>query len=52
MHIVNLKKGLTMEQAMADPQGIAVLGFFINVCVHKHLIMYLLAYWKQVALKK
>ncbi|KAK2820315.1 hypothetical protein Q5P01_023274 [Channa striata] len=31
MHVVNLKKGLTLEQAMADPQGIAVLGFFINV---------------------
>ncbi|XP_067344901.1 uncharacterized protein [Channa argus] len=30
MHIVNLKKGLTLEQAMANPQGIAVLGFFIN----------------------
>lgn len=30
MHIVSLKKGLTTEQAIADPEGIAVLGFFIN----------------------
>ncbi|XP_071763457.2 uncharacterized protein LOC139918085 [Centroberyx gerrardi] len=30
MHIVSLKKGLTVEQAKADPEGIAVLGFFIN----------------------
>lgn len=37
MHIVSLKKGLAMEQAMADPQGIAVLGFFINVCVKHYL---------------
>lgn len=32
MHIVSLKKGLTVEEAKADPEGIAVLGFFINVC--------------------
>ncbi|KAM7381734.1 hypothetical protein PAMA_012530 [Pampus argenteus] len=30
MHIVSLKKGLTVEQSTADPEGIAVLGFFIN----------------------
>ncbi|XP_056152540.1 carbonic anhydrase 4-like [Lampris incognitus] len=30
MHVVSLKKGLTVEQAKADPEGIAVLGFFIN----------------------
>ncbi|XP_035000754.2 carbonic anhydrase [Hippoglossus stenolepis] len=30
MHIVSLKKGLTVEQAVADPKGIAVLGFFVN----------------------
>lgn len=31
MHIVSLKKGLSVEQAKADPEGIAVLGFFLNV---------------------
>ncbi|KAI1896323.1 hypothetical protein AGOR_G00093600 [Albula goreensis] len=31
MHIVSLKKGLSVEEAMADPEGIAVLGFFIDV---------------------
>ncbi|KAM4623955.1 uncharacterized protein ACJ7VT_004925 isoform 1-T2 [Polymixia lowei] len=30
MHIVSLKKGLTVDQAKADPEGIAALGFFIN----------------------
>lgn len=30
MHIVSLKKGLSVEQAKADPEGIAVLGFFLN----------------------
>ncbi|XP_053270470.1 uncharacterized protein LOC128427393 isoform X1 [Pleuronectes platessa] len=30
MHIVSLKKGLTVEQAVADPTGIAALGFFLN----------------------
>ncbi|XP_026207437.1 carbonic anhydrase 4-like [Anabas testudineus] len=30
MHVVSVKKGLTLEEALADPQGIAVLGFFIN----------------------
>nr|XP_019962607.1 PREDICTED: carbonic anhydrase 4-like isoform X1 [Paralichthys olivaceus]XP_019962608.1 PREDICTED: carbonic anhydrase 4-like isoform X1 [Paralichthys olivaceus]XP_019962609.1 PREDICTED: carbonic anhydrase 4-like isoform X1 [Paralichthys olivaceus] len=30
MHIVSLKKGLTKEQAVANPEGIAVLGFFLN----------------------
>lgn len=36
MHIVSLKKGLTVDQATADSEGIAVLGFFINVCVHNY----------------
>lgn len=36
MHIVSLKKGLTVEQAVADSEGIAVLGFFINVCVQNY----------------
>lgn len=31
MHIVSLKKGLTPAQATADKEGIAVLGFFIDV---------------------
>eukprot|EP00064_Thunnus_orientalis_P014515 superscaffoldBa00002534_g14561 len=31
MHIVSLKKGLTVSEAIVDPEGIAVLGFFINV---------------------
>ncbi|KAJ8364326.1 hypothetical protein SKAU_G00131570 [Synaphobranchus kaupii] len=31
MHIVSLKKGLSEDQALAVPEGIAVLGFFINV---------------------
>ncbi|KAM9816969.1 uncharacterized protein ACB057_002244 [Neosynchiropus ocellatus] len=30
MHIVSLKKGQTAAQAVADPEGIAVLAFFIN----------------------
>ncbi|XP_042364552.1 carbonic anhydrase 4-like [Plectropomus leopardus] len=30
MHIVSLKKGLNVTQAKADPEGLAVLGFFIN----------------------
>lgn len=30
MHVVTLKKGLTVEQAVADPEGIAVLGFLIE----------------------
>uniref|UniRef100_A0A3Q1GRI9 Carbonic anhydrase n=1 Tax=Acanthochromis polyacanthus TaxID=80966 RepID=A0A3Q1GRI9_9TELE len=32
MHIVSLKKGLAVEQAIEKSDGIAVLGFFINVC--------------------
>lgn len=32
MHIVSLKKGLSVSQATEDSAGIAVLGFFINVC--------------------
>uniref|UniRef100_A0A3Q1GH93 Carbonic anhydrase n=1 Tax=Acanthochromis polyacanthus TaxID=80966 RepID=A0A3Q1GH93_9TELE len=31
MHIVSLKKGLAVEQAIEKSDGIAVLGFFINV---------------------
>lgn len=31
MHIVSLKKGHTVPQAIEDSEGIAVLGFFINV---------------------
>lgn len=31
MHIVSLKKGLTVDQAKKDSEGIAVLGFFLNV---------------------
>ncbi|XP_035514250.1 carbonic anhydrase-like [Morone saxatilis] len=30
MHIVSLKKGLTVEEAVQDSEGIAVLAFFIN----------------------
>uniref|UniRef100_A0A4W6G793 Carbonic anhydrase n=1 Tax=Lates calcarifer TaxID=8187 RepID=A0A4W6G793_LATCA len=30
MHIVSLKTGLSVEEALNDPEGIAVLGFFIN----------------------
>ncbi|XP_029312481.1 carbonic anhydrase 4-like isoform X2 [Cottoperca gobio] len=30
MHIVSLKKGLTVQQATENSEGIAVLGFFIN----------------------
>ncbi|KAJ8399970.1 hypothetical protein AAFF_G00407000 [Aldrovandia affinis] len=31
MHIVSLKKGLSVDQALNDQEGIAVLGFFIDV---------------------
>ncbi|KPP61198.1 Transient receptor potential cation channel subfamily M member 4-like, partial [Scleropages formosus] len=30
MHLVSLRKGLTVQNAMEDPEGIAVLGFFID----------------------
>ncbi|KAK0155273.1 Carbonic anhydrase 4 [Merluccius polli] len=30
MHIVCMKKGLTISEALMDPEGIAVLGFFIQ----------------------
>ncbi|XP_068610966.1 uncharacterized protein [Brachionichthys hirsutus] len=30
MHIVSLKKGLTTQEALDDPEGVAALGFFIN----------------------
>ncbi|XP_029383945.1 carbonic anhydrase 4-like isoform X3 [Echeneis naucrates] len=30
MHIVTMKKGLDVEEAKKDPQGFAVLAFFIN----------------------
>uniref|UniRef100_A0A3Q3MAF5 Carbonic anhydrase n=1 Tax=Mastacembelus armatus TaxID=205130 RepID=A0A3Q3MAF5_9TELE len=32
MHIVTVKKGLTLDQALASSDGVAVLGFFIDVC--------------------
>lgn len=31
MHVVSLKNGLSVEEAKADPEGIAVLAFFLNV---------------------
>ncbi|XP_041938464.1 carbonic anhydrase-like [Alosa sapidissima] len=31
MHIVSLKKGYNATQAKADPEGLSVLGFFIDV---------------------
>lgn len=31
MHIVSLKKDLAVQEATGDSEGIAVLGFFINV---------------------
>uniref|UniRef100_A0A8C9SLN3 Carbonic anhydrase n=1 Tax=Scleropages formosus TaxID=113540 RepID=A0A8C9SLN3_SCLFO len=31
MHLVSLRKGLTVQNAVEDPEGIAVLGFFIDV---------------------
>ncbi|XP_062382397.1 uncharacterized protein LOC134070159 [Sardina pilchardus] len=31
MHIVSLKKGLDVDAAKADPEGLSVLGFFIDV---------------------
>ncbi|KAK7919672.1 hypothetical protein WMY93_010956 [Mugilogobius chulae] len=31
MHVVSVKKGYTTEQAVTDKEGIAVLGFFIEV---------------------
>uniref|UniRef100_A0A3Q1HX81 Carbonic anhydrase n=1 Tax=Acanthochromis polyacanthus TaxID=80966 RepID=A0A3Q1HX81_9TELE len=34
MHIVSLKKGLAVEQAIEKSDGIAVLGFFINVNIN------------------
>ncbi|CAL9699052.1 unnamed protein product [Knipowitschia caucasica] len=30
MHVVSVKKGYTLEQATADPEGVAVLGFLIE----------------------
>lgn len=39
MHIVSLKKGLTVEQAKEDSAGIAALGFFINVRQHFKLVL-------------
>lgn len=30
MHVVTMKKGLSTQQAVADPEGIAVLGFLIE----------------------
>lgn len=37
MHIVSLKKGLSVSEAVEDPMGIAALGFFINVRQHLYL---------------
>ncbi|KAK6467743.1 putative carbonic anhydrase 3 [Huso huso] len=34
MHIVHFKKGLTAEEVIQDPEGIAALGFFIDVSVN------------------
>lgn len=31
MHIVNKRKDLTLEDAIKTPNGLAVLGFFIEV---------------------
>lgn len=42
MHIVSLKKGLTVDEALMDPEGIAALGFFLNVCKHPVTVLYLL----------
>ncbi len=39
MHIVSLKKGLSVQQAIEDSAGIAVLGFFINVCDKVQIII-------------
>lgn len=40
MHIVSLKKGLSVEEAKKDSEGIAVLGFFINVCIQTLFLMH------------
>lgn len=40
MHIVSLKKGLSLEEAKKDSEGIAVLGFFINVCIQTLFLMH------------
>nr|XP_057918507.1 uncharacterized protein LOC131109947 isoform X2 [Doryrhamphus excisus]XP_057918508.1 uncharacterized protein LOC131109947 isoform X2 [Doryrhamphus excisus] len=37
MHIVSLMKGLSVEQALQNPRGIAVLGFFINATEDENL---------------
>lgn len=31
MHIVNKRKDLTLDEALETPNGLAVLGFFIEV---------------------
>lgn len=31
MHIVNKRKDLTLDEAVQTPNGLAVLGFFIEV---------------------
>lgn len=31
MHVVMTKGNLTMDEAKADPKGIAVIGYFIDV---------------------
>ncbi|XP_054622670.1 uncharacterized protein LOC129176554 isoform X2 [Dunckerocampus dactyliophorus] len=37
MHIVSLMKGLSVEQALQNSRGIAVLGFFINATEDENL---------------
>ncbi|XP_051795943.1 carbonic anhydrase 4-like [Acanthochromis polyacanthus] len=37
MHIVSLKKGLAVEQAIEKSDGIAVLGFFINATEDRNM---------------
>uniref|UniRef100_A0A8C9SAW7 Carbonic anhydrase n=1 Tax=Scleropages formosus TaxID=113540 RepID=A0A8C9SAW7_SCLFO len=39
MHIVNVKKGLTMDEAKIQPNGLAVLGFFIEVSTTNNSII-------------
>lgn len=36
MHIVNKRKDLTLDEAVKTPEGLAVLGFFIEVTIISH----------------
>lgn len=36
MHIVNKRKDLTLGEALQTPDGLAVLGFFIEVTIIRH----------------